>query len=82
MYILNFKRHAEWYVILKHVLGGPLGRVLGGSLCVCVWGGGVICTLNSDFTNTFWATGIMNHEHVSENKVVAAGPYRMRHWGA
>ena len=59
MYIENFKRHAEWYVILKHVLGGPLGRVLGGSL----WGmGGVICTLNSDFTNTFWATGIMNHE--------------------
>ena len=25
--------------------------------------GGVICTLNSDFTNTFWATGIMNHEN-------------------
>ena len=62
MYIENFKRHAEWYVILKHLLGGPLGRVLGGG-GGSLWGrGGVICTLNSDFTNTFWATGIMNNE--------------------
>ena len=30
MSIENLQRHAEWYVILKHVLGGPLGRVLGG----------------------------------------------------
>ena len=23
-----------------------------------------------------------NFKHVPENKLVAAGPYRMRHWGA
>ena len=51
--IINLQRHAEWYVILKHVLG-PLGREF-------VWeGSGVTCNLNSDGTNTFWVNG--NHE--------------------
>ena len=38
MYIENLQHHAEWYVILKHVLGGPLGRVLGVG-----GGGGGVC---------------------------------------
>ena len=57
MYIENFKRHAEWYVILKHVLGGPLGRELGGSL----WEEGR-GNMHSQFCFYKYILGYRNHE--------------------